>query len=72
MKRSEQKRELQRLRDRHVARLCNYVGASDMLAASIKHEMDMFADDVRCNILHKIGDTGDESTHQDVGPIPAL
>jgi hypothetical protein len=62
MTRLEQKRELQRLRSRHVARLCTHVGASDMLAASIKHELDMFASDVQVNILNNIGDTGNAAT----------
>ena len=45
-KRDEEIEWLRRLRGRHVGRLCDYIGASPMLANSIKHQFDLLMDDV--------------------------
>jgi hypothetical protein len=56
---------LRRLRDRHLGRLCDYIGASDMLAASIKHEFDLFEEDVSFLISDTSErDTGDADHEQ--------
>jgi hypothetical protein len=58
-------KELRRLRNRHLGRLCDYIGASNMLADSIKHEFDLFEADVAALIsCDSERDTGD-TTHDD-------
>jgi len=46
--------ELQRLRNRHVAKLLDYLGneCPPYLEAAIKRSYSMFADDIAANIIH--------------------
>lgn len=48
----DQKDELGRLRNRHVAKLLSFIGnATPIIEAAIKTQFSMFADDVAVNIL---------------------
>ena len=61
--------ELRRLRDRHLGRLCDYIGASRMLADSIKYEFDLFEADVALLISSDLErDTGDTDHGDEQAP----
>ena len=53
-------KELQRLRNRHVAKLLSYLGdAPPYLESALKRSFSMFAEDVEDNIIN-----GDQREHQ--------
>jgi len=53
MDKSEQRDELARLRNRHVAKLLSYLGdAPPYLETAIKKGFSMFAEDVETNIIN--------------------
>jgi len=52
---------LQRLRNRHVARMCDYMGGSPMVAATIKHQFDLFMSDVADRYIHEETQRGTEN-----------
>jgi hypothetical protein len=66
-KHDEEMEWLRRLRNRHVARLCDYVGASPMLANSIKHQLDLLMDDVEGRYLGEEQPRRNQ-THDDTEP----
>ena len=55
---------LQRLRNRHVARLCDYMGGSPMVAATIKHQFDLLMQDIEDRYINeKSRGTANDNTH---------
>lgn len=62
-------KELQRLRNRHVAKLLSYLGdAPPYLESALKRSLTMFAEDVEANIINsdqREMPYGEREPHQD-------
>ncbi len=62
---TEQIKELGRLRNRHVAKLLDFLGDSPpYLETAIKRALSMFAEDVEANIIHSEERAINERIHE--------